>query len=104
MTSCRSQYFNAFWFLALGGRHQRRALELTPVVPGAELDDFTHQLEAALRDRGGKWPWTPLGIETNTGFAVVVSSCDGSVALWSFETQTIEPLESDLATLIGALT
>ena len=47
---------------------------------------------------------TPLGIETNTGFAVVVSSCDGSVALWSFETQTLKPLESDLATLIGALT
>jgi hypothetical protein len=97
------EYFNAYWFLALGGHHERRALELTPVVPGAELDDFTQQLEAAVRDRGAAWPWTPLGIETNTGFPVVVSATDGSVALWNFEIESLEPVAADLGSLIRAL-
>ena len=94
------EYFNSYWFLYLGGHLQRWAVRLFPVVPGLELAGFAASLEDLLKEHGHNWPWAPIGLETNTGFSVVVNARTGEVAAWNDETGVAEALAADLPSLI----
>lgn len=97
------EYFNSYWFLQLGGQLDRRSIELMPVVPGLELDQFTTVLQSLVDHYGPAWGWAPIGIEANTGFAVVTKTDSGAVALWNLERESAESIAPDLSALITAL-
>lgn len=97
------EYFNSYWFLHLGGRYGVWGVELFAVVPGLELVDFTSALESAISEHGVTWPWVPLGIETNTGFAIIMHRETGEMALWNRERELAEHLAPSLESLIVGL-
>ena len=98
-----ADYFNSYWFLVLGGRSGPWCVQLRPVVPGVELDEFLADADEFANSHEGKLPRTPIGIETNTGFTVLVDNQTGRVELDNTEKNVLEPLAENLADLIETL-
>lgn len=97
------EYFNCFWFCSLGGRAHGRAVQLEPVRPGVELEDFTRNLRGYKSAHGGRLENVPVGFETEQGLLVVVDNETGEVKLEDYEVGSFEPLAADLGALIKEL-
>lgn len=93
-------YWNAYWFLTLGGKVDGLSLELMPVVPGVGIKDFeqrTKEYVTAHSRRAGEE--VPIGLESN-GMLIVLRNSDGTVLLEDFERGRFQAVASSLTDLL----
>ncbi|EPY12851.1 SecY-interacting protein Syd [Paenibacillus alvei] len=59
------KYFNSYWFLELTGWILSYNINLRPVVPGIEPQQFLIELNDHLDAAEGKFKYVPIGFEAN---------------------------------------
>lgn len=96
------EYFNSYWFCLLGGVAGGYALNLLPVVPGLELEQFSSQVMGHAEQSGGKLERIPVGFEAN-GLPVMVDNKTGQVGVEDWEKGEFVPLASGLSELISVM-
>jgi SecY interacting protein Syd len=106
-------YYNAYWFMEMGGRLGPHGITLDPVVPGRELSDFEEKLFGGqyghyrttgyLAEHGGVLSHVPIGLHHPSDLMLVVENTMGAVAIEDHERGTFEPIAVDLADLIARL-
>lgn len=93
-------YFNSFWFCELGGFFKEYSIQLEPVFPGIEFEDFEMNLEGYKSVHNNQLDHIPIGFETNQNLLVVVENSTGVVKLEDSETGKFKSLSRNLAALI----
>lgn len=106
-------YFNTFWFMAMGGRFADARVTLDPVVPGRDLADLEQRLFGAdygpykvsgyLATHGGVLRHIPIGLHHPDDLLLVVDNATGEVLVEDHERGTFTPLAPGLAELIAGL-
>ena len=95
------EYFNSYWFCSLGGKYNGTSLQLTPVLPAKELDQFLMEVSGYKRAHLGALDYTPIGVGSFQ--LLVISNVDGTVSLEDFESHSFKPLAPSLEELIHHL-
>jgi len=96
------EYFNCYWFCALGGKYKSHSVQLEAVLPGIELRSFVSKLASYKSTHQGAMRAVPIGVEKN-GLLVVVDNATGKVLLEDYEEAVYEPLADSLEQLIAEL-
>lgn len=106
-------YYNAFWFLEMGGKLRTGNATLDPVRPGVGLADLEAKLFGAdyggFRTTGyvaahnGKLRHVPIGLHHPSDLLLVVDNTNGTVAVEDHETGTFQVVAPGLAELISEL-
>ncbi len=104
------QYYNAYWFLGLGGKFRERNVTLDPVRPGVDLADFEAKIFGAkygsfcttgyLAAHEGELRHVPIGLHQPDDLLLVVNNSDGTVAVEDHESGTVMVIAGSLAELI----
>jgi SecY interacting protein Syd len=97
------EYFNSYWFCAMGGRYDEHAVQLEPVLPGAELDSVERNYGGYVHAHDGERGFIPIGFETGQGRLLVIDASSGEVLLEDYDTGKRVPVADGLETLITRL-
>jgi hypothetical protein len=107
-------YYNAFWFLDMGGNFGAGSVTLDAVRPGVGLADLEAKLFGAdyggLRTTGyiaahdDELRHVPIGLHHPSDLILVVDNTNGTVAVEDHETGTFQIIAPGLAELIAELT
>ncbi len=97
------EYFNSYWFCAMGGRLGNVALEMEPVLPGSELESVTRNYAGYVAAHDGETRFIPIGVETGQSQLVVIDNDSGEVFLEDFEIGRRTQIASALETLIAGM-
>lgn len=96
------EYWNTYWFAALGGMVRGTGVNLIPVLPGKEANDLASSLEGYRSAHDLDTGFAPLGFEKN-GLLLVVRNFDGRVFLEDYENATFSEFASSIDALIAEL-
>lgn len=95
-------YLNSFWFCNVGGEYNSYHIDLEPVLPSIELEDWTSTLLQYKTSHSDRITHIPLGIESD-GLLVVMNNESGAIALEHYEESSFLPLADSLVHLIQGL-
>ena len=106
-------YYNAFWFLEMGGKLRTGNATLDPVRPGVGLADLEAKLFGGdyggfrtagyVAAHGGELRHVPIGLHHPSDLMLVVDNTNGEVAVEDHETGTFRVVAQGLAELISEL-
>lgn len=97
------EYFNSYWFIQLEGKFKKRDIELQPVIPGAELNEFTKKLKGYIEAHNGNSEYVPIGSEDDTGFLILLENNSGKIVKENHETGSIKVIAENMCELISNL-
>lgn len=103
------EYYEAFWFMDIGGRFREHRIALNPVIPGMEAAELEQMLlggpfgSGYIAAHGGSLRHVPIGIHHPSDLLLVVDNANGDIAIEDWERGTFEVIAKDLAELVGEL-
>ena len=97
------EYFNSYWFIQLEGTFKKKDISLQPVIPGAELKQFTQKLKAYIESHDGNTKFIPIGSEDDTGFLILLENDTGKIVKENYEKGSIKVIADSLSELINKL-
>ena len=108
------EYYNAFWFLDMGGKFRAGSATLDPVRPGVGLADLEAKLFGAdygdfrttgyIAAHNGELRHVPIGLHHPGDLLLAVDNTSGAIAVEDHQTGKFQVITAGLAELISELT
>lgn len=97
------EYFNSYWFLQLEGTFKKKDINLEPVIPGKELNNFKDKLQGYIEAHDGDTSYIPIGTEDDSGYLIVIENDTGIIKIENHDTGKFRTIAKSLYELINEL-